>query len=75
MPVFVPVKRQDLIRCLRQLGFEGPYAGGRHQYLIRGEIKLALPNPHQGDISRDLLSRMLRQGGSAEKSGRSFEAV
>jgi hypothetical protein len=48
---------------MRQLGFEGPYAGGRHQYMIKSEIKLALPNPHQDDISKDLLSRILRQGG------------
>lgn len=67
MPTFGLVKRQDLIGCLRQLGFEGSYAGGRHQYLLKAEIKLALPNPHQGDISSDLLSRILRQGGISKE--------
>jgi predicted RNA binding protein YcfA (HicA-like mRNA interferase family) len=63
MPPFGPIKRQDLIRHLRELGFKGPYAGGKHQYMLKAEIKLAIPNPHQGDISRELLNRILRQAG------------
>ncbi len=63
MPTFGPIKRRDLIRNLRKLGFEGPYTGGKHQYMVRGEVKLVLPNPHQSDISRDLLARILRQAG------------
>jgi len=63
MPSFGPVKRKDLIRYLTQLGFEGPYSGGKHQYMVKGQIKLAIPNPHQGDIGRDLLARILRQSG------------
>jgi len=63
MPSFGPVKRKDLIRYLTELGFEGPYSGGKHQYMVKGQIKLAIPNPHQGDIGRDLLARILRQAG------------
>jgi predicted RNA binding protein YcfA (HicA-like mRNA interferase family) len=63
MPPFGPIKRQDLIRNLRELGFEGPYAGGKHQYMVKAEIKLVIPNPHQGDIGRELLKRILRQAG------------
>jgi predicted RNA binding protein YcfA (HicA-like mRNA interferase family) len=63
MPSFGPVKRKDLIHFLRELGFEGPYAGGKHQYMVKGEIKLMIPNPHEGDIGRDLLAKILRQGG------------
>ena len=63
MPPLGPIKRKDLIHYLRELGFDGPYAGGKHQYMIKGEIKLTVPNPHQSDISRDLLVRILRQGG------------
>ena len=63
MPALGPIKRGDLIRSLKELGFEGPYAGGKHQYLVKGELKLAIPNPHQGDIGRDLLARILRQVG------------
>ncbi len=63
MPRLGPVKRRNLIRYLKELGFEGPYVGGKHQYMVRGEIKLAIPNPHQGDISEDFLIRILRQAG------------
>lgn len=31
MPELVPIKRRDLIRYLRNLGFEGPYSGKRHR--------------------------------------------
>jgi hypothetical protein len=29
----------------------------------RGDITIWVPNPHQGDIGRNLLSRILRQAG------------
>lgn len=63
MPPFGPIKRQELIRNLRELGFEGPYTGGKHQYMVRAEMKLTIPNPHQAEIGRELLSRILRQAG------------
>jgi predicted RNA binding protein YcfA (HicA-like mRNA interferase family) len=63
MPAIGPIKRRELIRCLHELGFAGPYAGGNHQFLVRGQVRLTLPNPHQDDISRDLLVRILRQAG------------
>ncbi len=63
MPPLGPISRRELIRCLRDLGFQGPYSGGRHQFMVRGEIRLRIPNPHQGDVGRELLSRILRQGG------------
>jgi predicted RNA binding protein YcfA (HicA-like mRNA interferase family) len=61
MPRFGPIKRRDLIRYLRQLGFEGPYSGGKHQFMIKDDITLRLPNPHQSDIGTELLVRILRQ--------------
>lgn len=63
MPALAPISRSDLIRRLRQLGFEGPFAGGRHQYMLRGDRTLVLPNPHQPDVGVGLLSRVLRQAG------------
>lgn len=61
MPPLGPTKRRDLIRYLRELGFEGPYLGGRHEYVVKEDLRLVLPNPHRGDIGRDLLARILRQ--------------
>ncbi len=63
MPPFGPVSRVELLRALRQLGFDGPYSGGKHQFMVRGDVTLRIPNPHRGDISRDLLARLLRQAG------------
>lgn len=63
MPHPGPIKRKDLIYYLRQLGFEGPYSGGNHQYLvkIKENITVFIPNPHQGDIGERLLFRILKQ--------------
>jgi predicted RNA binding protein YcfA (HicA-like mRNA interferase family) len=63
MPVFGPIKRKDLLRALKKAGFEGPYAGGKHEFLIKGNVRLRLPNPHVGEIGKDLLARILRQAG------------
>ena len=63
MPPFGPIKRRRLIQCLRQLGFEGLYSGGNHQYLVKDQLRLVIPNPHQSDISRALLSKILQQAG------------
>jgi len=65
MPPFGPVKRKDLVRYLRRLGFDGPYSGGRHQFMVKGHVTLRVPNPHQADIGRELLGRILRQAGIA----------
>lgn len=45
----------------RRLGFDGPYAGGRHLFMIKSELKIRIPNPHRGDISKDLIAEILRQ--------------
>ena len=63
MPQFGPISRRELIRCLHAVGFEGPYAGGKHAFMIKDDITLTLPNPHRGDIGRELLARILRQAG------------
>ncbi len=61
MPTFGPIKRPDLIRYLRQLGFDGPFSGSRHQYLVKNDITVRIPNPHKGDIGKGLLAEILRQ--------------
>ena len=63
MPKIKPVKRTELIRRLRKFGFEGPYVGGNHLFMLKYEIRLTLPNPHRREISVDLLSRILKQAG------------
>jgi hypothetical protein len=31
--------------------------------MIRGEVTVRIPNPHRGDVGRELLVRILRQAG------------
>ena len=31
--------------------------------MIKGDITVRVPNPHQADVGRDLLGRILRQAG------------
>jgi predicted RNA binding protein YcfA (HicA-like mRNA interferase family) len=65
MPRIGPVSRQDLIRYLRELGFDGPFSGGNHQFMVRQDVTVRIPNPHRGDIGTELLGRILRQAGIA----------
>jgi predicted RNA binding protein YcfA (HicA-like mRNA interferase family) len=55
--------RRDVIRRFRELGFDGPVTGGRHAFMVKGTLKVRIPNPHQGDIGVSLLSEILRQAG------------
>jgi predicted RNA binding protein YcfA (HicA-like mRNA interferase family) len=60
MAGLAPVTRRALIVRLHELGFEGPYTGGKHEFMVKGQLRLTVPNPHQGEIGRDLLIRILR---------------
>ena len=61
MPHFGPISLRDLIRYLHRLGFDGPEPGTRHAVMVRGTLKLRIPNPHRAEVSRDLLAEILRQ--------------
>lgn len=72
MPRFGPIKRRDLIGYLKRLGFSGPFSGGRHQFMIKDDLVLHIPNPHEGDIGRDLLSRILKQASVSKQEWESL---
>lgn len=72
MPGWGPVKRRDLIAGLRTLGFQGPFSGGKHEFMVRDDLVLTVPNPHRGDIGVTLLALVLRQAGITRKE---WEAV
>jgi len=38
-----------------------PFKPIKRKDLIKGELRLILPNPHQSEISKDLLARILHQ--------------
>jgi predicted RNA binding protein YcfA (HicA-like mRNA interferase family) len=58
-----PVSHSELIRGLKTFGFAGPFSGGKHLYMVKGSLRLTLPNPHKQKIGVDLLMRILRQAG------------
>ena len=59
-----PISRQDLIRRLRSLGWTGPFAGAKHQHMVKGNIQLTIPNPHGGrEIGVNLLKIILSEAG------------
>ena len=58
-----PVTWRELTERLRQLGFEGPYEGGKHPYMVRRDVVVTVPNPPRSAVSVDLLQRILRRAG------------
>jgi predicted RNA binding protein YcfA (HicA-like mRNA interferase family) len=64
----MPISRRKLIRRFRQLGFSGPFSGGRHQFMVKGDLKIRIPNPHgSGDVSDALVNEILRQAGISKE--------
>jgi predicted RNA binding protein YcfA (HicA-like mRNA interferase family) len=54
-----PCKRRNFVRKLRALGFEGPYSGARHQFLVHGSHRLTIPSNAEYSVSQ--LRMMVRQ--------------
>jgi predicted RNA binding protein YcfA (HicA-like mRNA interferase family) len=51
------------MRRLKALGFEGPFPGGRHQWMRRDGLRVTIPNPHGSEIDPGLIRRILRLAG------------
>ena len=58
---------RKLVQKFRRLGFDGPYSGGRHLFMAKGDLKVRIPNPHRGDISKHLVLEILKQAGITNK--------
>jgi hypothetical protein len=43
MAAWRPLKRRDFIRKLRALGFEGPFSGTRHQFMVLKQHRQTIP--------------------------------
>ena len=63
MPKLGSISHRLLVKRLRTFGFVGPFQEGRHPYMTKGNFGLTVPNPHEKEISPDLLTRILRQAG------------
>ena len=68
-----PISHRDLVARLRQLGFLGPYAGGKHPMMVRGDVRATIPNTHGEDIGVTLLSRILKRAGISRDEWESLD--
>ena len=59
MPRWNPCKRKTFIRRLRALGFEGPHAGAKHQFMVLDNHRLAIPSNDEYSVPQ--LRMMLRE--------------
>lgn len=59
MSQWAPCKRKEFVRRLRKLGFDGPFAGTRHHFMIYGENRLAIPSNKEYSVPQ--LRMMVRE--------------
>ncbi len=63
-----PLTSREIVHKLRGLGFSGPYHGGNHQYMVKGNLKVRVPNPHHGEtIGVGLVKKIIGQAGLTEE--------
>ena len=70
MSQWSPCKRREFIRRLRELGFDGPFSGTRHQFMVYEKQRLAIPS--NAEYSVPQLRLMLQE--VAEIIGREITA-
>jgi len=56
---WIPCNRRDFIRRLRQIGFDGPFTGTRHQFMIYKQYRLTIPS--NKEYSTAQLRMMIRE--------------
>lgn len=59
MSRWAPCKRRDFIRRLRAIGFDGPFFGTRHQFMVYEQHRLAIPS--NAEYSVPQLRMMIRE--------------
>ncbi len=52
-------KRREFIRRLRVLGFDGPFSGTRHSFMIYGQHRLSIPSNEEYSVPQ--LRMMIRE--------------
>ncbi len=59
MSRWAPCKRRVFICRLREIGFDGPFSGTRHQFMVYGQHRLAIPS--NAEYSVPQLRTMIRE--------------
>jgi hypothetical protein len=54
-----PIKRREFVRRLHGLGFQGPFTGTRHDFLVFGQHRQTIPS--NSEYSTPQLKMLLRQ--------------
>ena len=54
-----PCKRNEFIKRLRKLGFEGAYSGAKHQFMVHGQNRMTIPSNSEYSVPQ--LRMMLRE--------------
>ena len=54
-----PLKRRDFIRKLTALGFDGPFSGTRHQFMVFGNHRQTIPSSTEYSVPQ--LRMLVRQ--------------
>jgi hypothetical protein len=62
---WTPCKRGDFIRILRRLGFEWPFRGTRHHFMVWSLKRLAIPSNTEYSVPQ---LRMMIRGDSSLRS-------
>ncbi len=59
MSRWAPCKRRIFVRRLREIGFDGPFSGTRHQFMVYGQHRLAIPSDAEYSVPQ--LRMMIRE--------------
>ena len=59
MSRWTPCRRRHFVRCLRALGFDGPFSGTRHQFMVYQAHRLAIPSNNEYSVPQ--LRMLLRE--------------
>jgi hypothetical protein len=70
MSQWTPCKRNEFVRKLQRLGFDGPYSGSKHQFLTYQDHRLTVPS--NAEYSVPQLKMTLRE--TADIIGREISA-
>lgn len=63
-----PCKRRDFTHCHRKLGFDGPFSGTRHQFMVYQQHRLPIPSNAEYSVPQ-LLAMLGRKISPLEWNG------
>jgi hypothetical protein len=59
MAAWRPLKRREFVRKLRALGFDGPFSGTRHQFMVLKQHRQTIPTNSEYSVPQ--IRMLLRQ--------------